>query len=124
MPWYLSGYEFSRLVAQLLEKSGWKMELTQGSKGGGIDVVAAMEDSEAGLIKSLRQPKKFHPSNKVQINVVRELSAIRDDQKATKGMIVTTSSLSKGARNWIRRDEYRLRYKDKNDIENWVLGTI
>jgi restriction system protein len=116
--------DFEKLVAQLLEKSGWKMELTQGSKGGGIDVVAAMEDSEVGLIKSLWQTKKFHPSNKVQINVVRELSAIRDDQKATKGMIVTTSSLSKGALNWIRRDEYRLRYKDKNDIENWVLGTI
>jgi restriction system protein len=60
----------------------------------------------------------------VQINVVRELSAIRDDQKATKGMIITTSSLSKGAINCIRRDEYRLRYKDKNDIENWVLGTL
>ena len=55
---------------------------------------------------------------------MRELSAIRDYQKATKGMIVTTSSLSKGALNWIRRDEYRLRYKDKNDIENWVLGTL
>jgi len=49
----LNWRDFEKLVAQLLEKSGWKMELTQGSKGGGIDVVAAMEDSEVGLIKSL-----------------------------------------------------------------------
>ena len=114
--------DFEKLIAQLLEKSGWAIELTQGSKDGGIDVVATMEDPEVGLIKSLWQAKKFHPSNKVQINVVRELSAIRENRKATKGMIVTTSSLTKGALSWIRQDEFRLGYKDKNDIEKWVLG--
>jgi hypothetical protein len=114
--------DFEKLIAQLLEKSGWKIELMQGSKDGGIDVVATMKDPEVGLIKSLWQAKKYHPSNKVQVNVVRELSAIRENQKATKGMIVTTSSLTKGAIDWIRQDEFRLGYKDKNDIEEWVLG--
>ena len=54
MPSCLGGYEFSRLVAQLLEKSGWKMELTQGSKGGGIDVVAAMEEGIQKQVQALK----------------------------------------------------------------------
>jgi hypothetical protein len=29
----LNWRDFEKLVAQLLEKSGWKIELTQGSKG-------------------------------------------------------------------------------------------
>lgn len=114
--------DFEKLIAQLLEKSGWLIELMQGSKDGGIDVVATIRDPEVGLIKSLWQAKKYHPSNKVQVNVVRELAGIRDNQKATKGIIVTTSSLTKGALDWIRQDEFRLGYKDKNDIEEWVLG--
>jgi restriction system protein len=114
--------DFEKLIAQLLEKSGWLIELMQGSKDGGIDVVATIREPELGLIKSLWQAKKYRPSNKVQVNVVRELAGIRDNHKATKGIIVTTSSLTKGALDWIRQDEFRLGYKDKNDIEEWVLG--
>lgn len=120
----LSWRDFEKLIAELLEQSGWEIELTHGSKDGGIDVVAIMENSDLGLIRSLWQAKKYPPSNKVQISIVRELSAIRDNQKATKGMIVTTSSLTRGALNWIKQDEYRLGYKDKNDIENWVFDSI
>jgi hypothetical protein len=47
----LTWLDFEKRIAKVLEKSGWKMELTQRSKGGGIDVVAAMEDSEVGLLK-------------------------------------------------------------------------
>lgn len=120
----LNWRDFEKLIAELLELSGWKIELTQGSKDGGIDVVATMENSDIGIIRSLWQAKKNHPSNKVRISVVRELSAIRENQKATKGMIVTTSSLTGGALDWIRQDEFRLGYKDKNDVENWVIDSI
>ena len=116
--------EFEQMIATLLEQSGWSIELTRGSKDGGIDVVALKEDPILGKIKSLWQAKKYHPKNKVQLRDVRDLSAVRDDQKATKAIIVTTSHLTGGALAWIRHDEFRLDYKDKDDVEKWVLDSI
>ena len=52
------------------------------------------------------------------------LSAIRDSQKATKGVIVTTSHLTRGAIDWIRTDEFRLEYQEREDIERWVLNSL
>lgn len=120
----LNWRDFEKLIAILLEKEGWNIQLTRGSKDGGIDVIATIENPEIGLIKSLWQAKKYGIKNKVQIHAVRELSAIIDSQKATKGIIVTTSHLTKGAIDWIRQDQYRLDFKDKSDIERWVLESI
>ncbi|MBC8276770.1 MAG: restriction endonuclease [FCB group bacterium] len=116
--------DFEKMIAILLEKSGWEVDLMQGSKDGGIDVVASLDDPILGRIRSLWQAKKYHPKNKVQLHHVRDLSAVRDDQKATKAVIVTTSNLTKGALNWIRRDKYRLDYRDRNDMEKWVLDSV
>ncbi|TVL96614.1 MAG: hypothetical protein CV087_23545 [Candidatus Brocadia sp. WS118] len=120
----LNWRDFEKLIAILLEREGWNIQLTRGSKDGGIDVIATIENPEIGLIKSLWQAKKYGIKNKVQIRAVRELSAIIDSQKATKGIIVTTSHLTKGAIDWIRQDQYRLDFKDKSDIERWVLESI
>ncbi len=120
----LNWREFKKFIVTLLEKAGWLVELTKDTKDGGVDVIATTKDPNVGLIKSLWQAKKYHPKNKVQLRQVRELSAIRGDQKATKAIIVTTSYLTRGAIDWIRRDEFRLDYKDKNDMEKWVLDLI
>lgn len=115
---------FEEMIATLLEQSNWSVEHTRGSKDGGIDVVAIKDDPVLGKIKSLWQAKKYHPTNKVQLHHVRELSAVRYDQKATKAIIVTTSHLTSGALDWIRRDEFQLDYKEKDDLEKWVLDSI
>jgi hypothetical protein len=116
--------DFEKLLATLLERSGWIVELTRGSKDGGIDVIAMKNDSKIGAIKSLWQAKKYHSKNKVQLRDARELSAVREEQKATKAVIVTTSHLTKGALDWIRKDKFRLDYKEKDDVEKWVLNSI
>ena len=116
--------EFEKLIATLLEQSGWNVELTRGSKDGGIDVVAIKDDPALGKIKSLWQAKKYRLGNKVELRDVRDLSAVRDEQKATKAVIVTTSHLTKGAIDWIRRDEFCLEYREKADIEKWVLDSL
>lgn len=115
--------DFEKLIATLLEQSGWIVELTRGSKDGGVDVIATKDDSKIGPIRSLWQAKKYHIGHKVQLSDARELSAVRDEQKATKAVIVTTSHLTQGALDWIRRDEFRLDYKEKGDVERWVLDS-
>lgn len=116
--------KFEKLIATLLEKEGWIVELTRGSKDGGIDVIANFNDPIIGKVNSIWQAKKYSPSNKVGLSHVRELSAIQNENRASKAIMVTTSNLTKGALSWIRRDEYRLGYKEKSDVENWVKKYI
>jgi len=116
--------QFEELIGHLLASEGWKVTVTRGTKDGGIDVIAVKSDPQIGLIQSVWQAKKYSSHNKVRLKDVRELSATRDEAKATKGVIVTTSHLTKGAIEWIKRDVYRLSYKEQEDIENWVLGKI
>ncbi|AMA74126.1 hypothetical protein ACH33_15745 [Aneurinibacillus sp. XH2] len=115
--------QFEELIGILLEKEGWKVEVTRQSRDGGIDVIAYKKDETIGEIKSVWQAKKYGPSNYVKLSEVRELSAVREDSRATKGIIVTTSRLSKDAIDWIKRDLYRLDYKDHEKLKKWIMNT-
>lgn len=114
--------DFEKLIGELLEKNGWRVTVTRGSKDGGIDVIANKTDSVLGEIKTIWQAKKYNSSSKVSLKDVRELSAIRDKEEATKAVIVTTSKLTKGAIEWIRKDVYRMGYLEGQQIEEWILG--
>jgi hypothetical protein len=120
LPWR----KFEELIGQLLELEGWKVEVTRPSKDGGIDVVALKTDATLGPIRSLWQAKKYGPSRHVRLSDVRELAGIIDFDRATKGVVVTTGRLTRGAIDWIRRDKYRLDYKDALKMEAWVHSKI
>lgn len=112
--------DFEKLIAELLKSHGWSITLMSGSKDGGIDVLAERNDSLLGALRSIWQAKKYATDHKVQLRHLRELSAVVDRDRATKGVIVTTSSLTRGAIDWIQRDTYRLEAKDGRYIERWV----
>ncbi len=115
---------FEELIGSLLEVEGWKVKITQQTRDGGIDVVATRFDETLGEIRSVWQAKKYSQTNKVKLNEVRELSAVRDAEKATKGVIVTTSHLTRDAIGWVKRDVYRLGYKEHDHIKNWIEGIV
>ncbi len=115
--------DFEKLIAHLLEQSGYSVKLTQPTKDGGVDVIATLNDPISGEIKTVWQAKKYKQSHKVKLSEVRELSAIREDNRASKGMMVTTSKLTRDAIEWVKRDYYRLGYKQHDDIKNWILST-
>ena len=110
------------LLGELLGKEGWIVQTTRGSKDGGIDVIAKKNDFILGEIKTIWQAKKYGNENKVSLRDVRELSAIRETEGSTKGIIVTTSKLTRGALEWVQRDLYRLAYLEGSQIEEWILS--
>jgi restriction system protein len=87
-------------------------------------VIATKTDKDVGEIRSVWQAKKYGITNKVALSEVRELSAVREDQRATKAVIVTTSHLTRGAVEWVQRDLYRLSYKEREQMERWVKGVV
>lgn len=120
----LSWRAFEKLIAGLLERDGYTVELMQGSKDGGVDIVASKELGPHGCFKALWQAKKKAIGNKVGVSVVRELADTRDQFGASKGIIVTSTYLTKGAIERIERDKFILGKVDRNDIEAWIQRTL
>ncbi len=113
--------QFEEIVATLLEKDGYQVSLGKGTKDGGVDIFAERHIPNIGKILTVWQAKKTAKENMVGINVVRELADTRIEHKASKGIIVTTSFLTRGALERIRKDCYTLDKVDRDDIVGWIL---
>lgn len=116
--------EFEKLIAELLQTHGWNVTVMQGTKDGGIDVLAERIDPVLGALKAIWQAKKYASDRKVQLSHLRELSAVVERARATKGVIVTTSTLTRGAIDWVQRDTYRLDAKDGTYVEKWIRSRL
>lgn len=120
----LTWRQFERLIATLLKNDGYIVELMQGSKDGGVDVVAVKDLGANGYFKALWQAKKQKQNSKVGISVVRELADTRHEFGASKGIIVTSSYLTRGALQRIDRNKYLLGKVDRNDLNEWIRRTL
>src|ERR1043165_225921 len=73
---------FERLLAALLETLGYDIELGQGTKDGGIDIIALRRDGVFGPERYLLQAKQWH--RRVGVQSVRELLFLKHHVGATK----------------------------------------
>ena len=103
-------FEFERDVASMLRRQGFVVEHVAASRRGdrGIDVYAqseAAEDASCWVI----QCKCWSLRRKVGPDVVRELvGALQEHPPGTRGMIVTTSTFTLGARKDAESAQIRL----------------
>jgi restriction system protein len=111
---------FEKLIAELLERDGWNIQLMRGTKDGGIDVVSTRTDPAVGALKAVWQAKRYGEGHKVQLSHARELSGVIERERASKGVLVTTTSLTRGALDWVKQDEFRLSAKDGEGVRRWI----
>lgn len=116
--------QFEKLIAELLEADGYTVELMQGTKDGGVDVIAVRDHGPLGLFKTLWQAKKKNPGNKVGLSVVRELADTRNEFGASKAFIVTSTYLTRDAIQRIQRDCYQLGKLDRDDLNKWISQVL
>lgn len=112
--------EFEELVAELLEKDGYLVELGPGRSDGGKDLIAIKDLGENGLYKAVWQAKHKKSGKGVSVEVIRELADTRNEHKASKGILVTSTYLTKGALERVQRDTYVLGKVDRRDLLNWI----
>jgi restriction endonuclease Mrr len=111
-------HRFEQLIAQLFHGFGYDVELTKRTRDGGKDIIAiSRRDFES---KYLIQCKRPEPGNAVAVTTVRELYGIKVDDQATKGIIVTTTHLTKDAREFIEKHRWELEGKEYDDIVDWL----
>ena len=116
--------QFEKLIAELLAADGYTVELMQGTKDGGVDVIAVKDHGPLGLFKTLWQAKKKNPGNKVGLSVIRELADTRNELGASKAFIVTSTYLTRDAIKRIQRDCYQLGKLDRDDLNNWITQVL
>jgi division/cell wall cluster transcriptional repressor MraZ len=115
----ISSREFESLIAEILSDQGWNVHLTPRSKDGGFDVMASQQ-TDVGNVLCLVEAKRYHPDNKVGVEIVRGLYGVLESKRATLGMIASTSAFTSGAQEFERMHQYRLSLKDYTDIVGWL----
>lgn len=116
--------DFEKLIAELLERDGWDVELTPQSRDGGIDVLAQRHSPGIGHVLTAWQAKKLDPSgNKVGLASIRELVTSVSDVGATKGVIVTSGKLSRDALKYVEQKKFLLSAAQHQDVLAWIKGT-
>ncbi len=119
----LSPRDFEYFIAELYEKMGLDVVITPRSNDKGRDIIATKTVGDTPIIIAI-ECKKYSPNRPIKPEIMRALlgTVSQANTKANKGVLVTTSSFSKGSKSLIA-SEAMLDGKDFKDIVTW-LSTI
>jgi holliday junction DNA helicase RuvB len=96
----LTGIDFEKLIAALLNKMGFVAVITKASGDGGVDIEATLDKPIIGG-RYLFQCKRLAADNLIGSPTVREFyGALVADRKAVKGILITTSGFTPHAREF------------------------
>ncbi|MEZ5358860.1 MAG: restriction endonuclease [Candidatus Zixiibacteriota bacterium] len=116
----ISPRKFEYLVAEILRDMGAEVEITKETRDGGRDILAAIA-TPIGKLLTIVECKRLSPERKIGLDVAeRFLWTIDNKDKASCGLIATTSYFSREA--ILLRDQYRwkLKYKDFEGLSDWL----
>jgi HJR/Mrr/RecB family endonuclease len=103
----LTPRQFEEMVAELLEKMGYKVQLTPLTKDGGKDIIIA-SNKDIGRFMYYVECKKYAPDNPVKLGIVKQLYATVIADNVTAGILVTTSHFTKGAKDFAENQLHQL----------------
>lgn len=109
---------FERLLADILEKFEYEIELLKGTKDGGIDIIAIKSQTPFGLNRYLIQAKQW--KNRIGVEPVRSLIWAHNEYRATKSCLATTSVFTKGAWDLANKYKWQIELKDYDKILEWI----
>lgn len=110
---------FEELVAELLSARGFDVQLTPPSGDGGRDILASKE-TDLGRLLHLVECKRYAPHRPIGVGLVTTLYGTVETERATNGVLVTTSRFTKGAIQKASQLEYRIDLKDYEALKKWL----
>ena len=114
----LSGRAFEEFLERVLHELGYAVELTQQTRDGGVDLFAVRSVDDISL-KFVIEAKRYSKERRVGIGVVQRLLGVKDHERASKAVLVTTTYFSKDAQKFAREHEYELDLKDYDALLRW-----
>ncbi|MBW8002332.1 MAG: restriction endonuclease [Planctomycetes bacterium] len=111
--------KFEELVAELLSREGLEVHLTPETRDGGRDVLA-FHQTPVGRLLYLVECKRHLRTRPVGIAVVQRLYGVVAQERATAGLVVTTSRFSKEALTFAETVKHQLGLKDYENMKIWL----
>jgi restriction endonuclease Mrr len=115
----LAPRKFEELVAAIFLAKGYTVELTPATRDGGFDM-RAFHRNDVGIFLTLIECKRYGRKRPVSVEVVRGLYGVTVNEKATTGLIVTTSSFTRDAKSFQDQNKYRIQLADHADLQAWL----
>lgn len=115
----LSSRRFEELIAEILIRKGYNVDLTPATRDGGKDIYVAQKD-DLGSFLYIVECKQYKPTHKVGVNVLRDLYGVLSKERATYGIAVTTSYFSKPAQEFQQELQFQMSLQDFNSIKQWL----
>ena len=110
---------FEELIAELFARRGFTVKLTPPTRDGGVDIYA-VEHHTLGESLYVIECKRYKAQRRVGVEPVRGLYAVTEAKRATRGILVTTSSFTDAAIAFASPLEYRLTLRDYEAVCEWI----
>lgn len=111
--------KFEELVAELLNRSGLIARITPATRDGGRDILA-FHETAVGSHLYLVECKRYRPDRPVAVSLVRQLYGVVTQERATAGLLVTTSHFTTDALRFRETIRNQLTLKDYHQLAAWI----
>jgi restriction system protein len=112
---------FERLATEFFRRRGYEVELGPGTRDGGRDVrVWTGRDSRSGPPLLLIQCKRHKTGNVVGVETIKALWADVSFEGAEKGLIATTSGVSRDGRKLCEIRKWPMSFAQAADVQRWA----
>ena len=117
--------DFELIVAELVRRKGFKVEVTKKTRDGGKDIIAIKNIS--GIpIKIIVECKHPDYGNPVGVDIGRSLYGVHNSKNGpNKSLLVTSSYLTKDARNFVANEvnsAWEIGLYDFEDLRRWIAN--
>ena len=121
----LSPKKFEEVVLDLMLAMGYgnptdnSAKVTQFGHDDGIDGIIPQD--KLGFDKIYIQAKRYKPENTVGKPLIHAFAGALDEQKATKGVFITTSSFSKEAKSFVDKASKKIILIDGKQLAKYMI---
>lgn len=115
----LSPRKFEEVVTELLSRQGYEITITPLTRDGGKDIYASQKTA-LGSFLYIVECKRYAPDNPVGVGLLRKLYGVVEAEKATAGILATTSFFTKPAKEFQKQIEFRVSLQDYLGIQKWL----
>ncbi|MEH2052408.1 restriction endonuclease [Nostoc sp.] len=111
--------QFEILLDGIFRNNGYKTQLGSGQADGGVDIRLYLTNEVIGEVVTLVQAKRYAARNSIKLEAVQALSANVEDERANKGLFVTTSRYLPCVQKFAARQNRRLQLATSEDVRLW-----
>jgi len=119
----LTPRQFEELVAELFIEKGYDVELTQQTRDGGKDLII-MNRSDIGNFMVYAECKHYRPDRPVGVDIITQLLGRINFDRATAGIVVTSSYFSPDAKDFQSQIEHQMSLIDYVKLSSWIEQKI